>query len=243
LTGVYLYGSMATGDFEPAVSDIDLIAVLTDVPDEALAADLRDMHTGLARADPGWGDRIEVDHVAAEGLARCRTDTTVIARISPGEPLRLLEAGRDFLLDWYPARQVGIPLVGPPIESLIPPIPDEEYLREVRAYLGGLLDRFTEESSPGSQAYAILTMCRGVYTLRTGSRLSKRHAATRARLEFPTWAGLIDRALGWRDAQWRSEQEDGSASVAETRSFLSEMARLLDLPPPGSRGVAGLPDG
>jgi Domain of unknown function (DUF4111) len=234
LIGVYLYGSMATDDFEPAVSDVDLIAVVTDVPDDALVARLHEMHVGLARADPAWGDRIEVDYVAAEGLARCRTDCTTIARVGPGEPLHLLEAGRDFLLDWYPARQEGISLVGPPIESLIPPVPEEEYLQEVRTYLAGLLDRFDEDPSAGSQAYAILTMCRGVYALRTGTRLSKRHAATQARLEFPTWAGLIDRALAWRDAQWQPEQEDGSAMVAETRSFLSEMGRRLDLPTPGS---------
>jgi hypothetical protein len=234
LVGLYVYGSLATGDFEPAVSDIDLIAVLTDVPDDALIARLREMHVGLARVDPAWRGRIEVDYVAAEGLSRCRTDPTSIARIGPGEPLHLLQAGRDFLLDWYPARQEGISLVGPPIGSLIPPIPEEEYLREVRAYLGGLLHRFTGDSSPGSQAYAILTMCRGVCALTTGRRLSKRQAATQVRLEFPMWAGLIDRALGWRDAQWRSEQGDGSATVAETRSFLAEMTRRLDLPAPGS---------
>jgi hypothetical protein len=234
LVGLYVYGSSATGDFEPDVSDVDLIAVQNETPDEPLVERLREMHERLARANPEWGDRIEVDYVSQEGLAHCRTRPTTIARIGPGEPLHLLVAGRDFLLDWYPARQEGIPLVGPPIGSLIPPIPEEEYLHEVRAYLGGLLDRFTGDSSPGSQAYAILTMCRGVCALTTGRRLSKRQAATQVRLEFPMWAGLIDRALGWRDAQWRSEQGDGSATVAETRSFLSEMARRLDLPPLGS---------
>jgi predicted nucleotidyltransferase len=38
LLGLSVYGSLATGDFEPDVSDIDLIAVLTDVPDERLVS-------------------------------------------------------------------------------------------------------------------------------------------------------------------------------------------------------------
>jgi len=230
LVGLSLYGSLATGDFEEHVSDIDLIAVLTDVPDASFLARLREMHARLAQAHPDWDDRIEVDYVSARGLAECRTRTTKIARISPGEPLHLVEAGRDFLLDWYPARRDGVALVGPPLDSLIPPIPEREYRDEVIAYLAGFRDRFDEDASVRSQAYAILTMCRGFYSITARERLSKRRAGLRARRDFPRWDLLIGRALGWRDGQWDPEQPDGSTSVAETRSFINEMADLLDLP-------------
>jgi Aminoglycoside adenylyltransferase, C-terminal domain len=230
LVGLYLYGSLATSDFEPYVSDIDLIAALTDAPDAPLVARLHRMHAGIAQADPEWDDRIEVDYVSTRGLAECRTRTTTIARISPGEPLHLLEAGRDFLLDWYPARRDGIPLVGPPIDSLIPPIPESEYCDEVRTYLAGFRARFDEDADVGSQAYAVLTMCRGFYSLTARERLSKRQAGLRVRQDFPRWDALIDRALDWRDRQWDPEQPDGSTSVAETRSFIDEMADRLDLP-------------
>ncbi len=165
LVGLYLYGSLATGDFEEHVSDIDLIAVLTDVPDASLVPRLREMHARLAEDHRAWDDRIEVDYVSTRGLVECRTRTTTIARISPGEPLHLVEAGRDFLLDWYPARRDGVALVGPPLDSLIPPIPEREYRDEVLAYLAGFRDRFDEDAGVGSQAYAILTMCRGFYSI------------------------------------------------------------------------------
>jgi Domain of unknown function (DUF4111)/Nucleotidyltransferase domain len=229
LVGLYLYGSLATGDFEPHISDIDLIAVLVDVPDEPLVARLREMHDRLVRANLDWGDRVEVDYVSARGLAECRTRTTTIARISPGEPLHLVDAGRDFLLDWYPAREDAIALIGPPIDAVIPDIPEAEYLDEVRSYLAGFLDRFDDDASLGSQSYAILTMCRGLYALRFGQRLSKREAAMRTRGEFPRWAPVIDRAIAWRDAPSHDGGEDGLATVEEARSFLTEVARLLDL--------------
>jgi aminoglycoside adenylyltransferase-like protein len=187
------------------------------------------MHEDLVRAEPEWRDRIEVDYVSAAGLARCRTHPTTIARISPGEPLHLIEAGRDFLLDWYPARQDGITLLGPPVDALIPEIPEAEYLEEVRRYVTGFRGRFDDDPSLGSQAYAILTMCRSLYVLRSGVRLSKREAATRARLEFPTWAALIDRAIAWRDQQWDDDQPHGSDPVAETRAFIAEMEDVLGL--------------
>jgi hypothetical protein len=228
--GLYVYGSLATRDFEPDVSDIDLMAVLRDQPDVALLRRLTPMHAGLARAEPEWKDRIEVDYVSARGLAHCRTRSTTIVRISPGEPLHMIEAGHDFLLDWYPAREDGITLLGPPADALIPEIPEADYLEEVRGYVAGFRGRFDDDPSPGSQAYAILTMCRGLYVLRSGMRLSKREAATRARLEFPTWTALIDRAIDWRDQQWDEDRPDGSHSVAETRAFIAEMEHILGLP-------------
>lgn len=227
LVGLYVYGSLVTDDFEPNVSDIDLIAVLAHEPDGSLVAKLAELHAGLARAHPRWNDRIDVDYISAAGLANCLTDATTIARISPGEPLHVLEAGRDFLLDWYPARQEGVAVLGPVIDSLIPTIPEAEYLDEARRYLAGLADRFDDDASPGSQAYAILTMCRGLYSIGSGERLSKRDAASRVRADFPKWAGLIDRALGWRDRQWEKDQADGSATIEETRAFVVHMDQLL----------------
>lgn len=229
LVGLYVYGSLATGDFEPHVSDIDLIAVLRDRPDEALLRRLAKMHEGLERTEPEWKDRIEVDYVSARGLAHCRTHATTIVRISPGEPLHMIEAGRDFLLDWYPARKDGISLRGPRLDSLVPPIPEAEYLEEVRKYLAGFRDRFDDDASSRSQAYAILTMCRGVAALRFGQPLSKREAGARIQREFPRWSPLIDRALSWRDQRWDDDQPDGSGTVAETQAFIAEMEDVLGL--------------
>jgi hypothetical protein len=230
LLGLYLYGSSATGDFEPDVSDIDLIAVLTDEPNDLAAGALAEMHASIARAEPEWGDRIEVDYVSARGLAECRIRPTTIARISPGEPLHLIEAGRDFLLDWHPARSVGMALVGPPITSLVPPIPESEYLEEVRRYLAGFRTRFDHDATARTQVYAILTMCRGFYSIVADERLSKRDAAFRARRDFPHREQLIDQALSWRARQWDAEQPDASGSVAEVRTFVNEIADRLGLP-------------
>ena len=53
LVGVYLYGSLVTGDFSPARSDIDVLVLLEREPDKAAIGDLRELHTALAgEADP-----------------------------------------------------------------------------------------------------------------------------------------------------------------------------------------------
>ena len=236
LVGLYVYGSLATGEFEPLVSDVDLIAVLAETPDGAFVERLEAMHARLVRANPEWDDRIEVDYVSRQGLAHCRTHPTTIARISPGEPLHLLEAGRDFLLDWFPARRDGIGLLGPPIAVVIPEIPEAEYLDEVRAYLAGFLARL-DDASPGWRSYAVLTMCRSLATLRSHEHRSKREAAMRARREFPRWSRVIDGALARRDGR-RSDLDGADTPTAEeTHAFLAEMARLLELPTPAPERI------
>jgi hypothetical protein len=231
LVGLYACGSLVTENFEPQVSDVDFIAVLESEPDDQLVSRLRSMHARIERASPAWADRVEVDYVSARGLAHCRTGSTLIARISPGEPIHLLEAGREFLLDWVPARQEGVALVGPPISSLIPVIPPDEYLAEVRAHLKRFPGWIDDGSTPGSQAYAILTVSRGLYTLRTGHRPSKREAADWAKHEFPHRSRLIDEALGWRAHQWDDVRTDRSSTIAATRGFIDEMLTYIDAGP------------
>jgi hypothetical protein len=239
LVGVYLFGSLATGDFDAGVSDVDLLAVLTDSPSERLVPRLRRMHADLVQANPAWDDRIEVVYISAQGLARCRTATTTIAVISTGRPLEVLEAGPDWTLNWYPAREHAVRLLGPPIGSLIPPIPSGEYIEQVRRSLVGFTKRVPDDAPPGVQAYAILTMCRGLYAIRFGETLSKRAAASWAQQQFPQWANLIRRALSWRRRQRDPSQQDGTATVSESRAFVAETARLALGPdaakePPGT---------
>lgn len=226
LVGLYLIGSLAAGDFDAAVSDIDLLAVLTDTPGEQLAARLRRMHADLAQANPRWADRIEVVYISAQGLAACRTGTTTVAVISSGQPLEVIPAGPDWVLTWYPARRHGRRLLGPPVDSLIPPIPTADYIEQARRSLARFTHRLRDDASPGSQAYVILTMCRGLHAIRYGELLSKPAAAAWAQQELPRWADLIGRALDWRQRQHDPGGQDGPATVAETRAFARELAEL-----------------
>ncbi len=53
LTGIYLYGSLTTGDFSPARSDVDVVVMVEDELDQAATGELRQLHIALAAAaDP-----------------------------------------------------------------------------------------------------------------------------------------------------------------------------------------------
>ena len=63
LLGVYLYGSLVTGDFDHEVSDIDLVVVLNDELDDRAFAQLNQLHTGVVKRNPEWHDRLELAYI------------------------------------------------------------------------------------------------------------------------------------------------------------------------------------
>ena len=226
LVGLYLYGSLTTGDFDPESSDIDLLAATSsDVSDTEFDA-LRAMHLDFARDNPGWEDRVEVAYLSVTALRTFRSERSPISVISPGEPFHMKEAGRDWLMNWYVVREKGVALFGPPVEALIAPITREEFAGCVRDYAADWGDRIKDVRDRKGQAYAILTMCRALHVHRTGEQASKRQAALWAQEELPQWSGLIQSALAWRES-WREQQVDHAATRAETIRFVNFVRDLI----------------
>ncbi|HLJ81962.1 MAG TPA: aminoglycoside adenylyltransferase domain-containing protein, partial [Ktedonobacterales bacterium] len=216
-------GSYVGSGFDPDVSDIDLLAVLnTRISDETVAS-LRQMHLEIERRYPKWRDRIEVVYVNAADLGELRTAHGRMAVISPGEALHVKEMDGSWILVWYPARIDAIALVGPLLTGVIPQISEAEYLAALRKHLRRFRTRIDSGSTPGDQAYAVLSMCRGLRTLRHHDRLSKAQAARWAEAEFPQWAGLIREAEVWRTRQWERPQTDGSSTLPRVQRFVTEI--------------------
>ncbi len=220
LVGLYLYGSLTAGDFDPESSDIDLLAATSSDVSEGEFDALGAMHLDFARDNPGWEDRVEVAYLSVTALRTFRSKRSPVAVISPGEPFHMEEAGRDWLMNWYVVRENGVALFGPPAQALIAPITREEFAGCVRDYAAGWGDRIKDVPDRKGQAYAILTMCRALHVHRTGKQASKRQAALWAQDELPQWSRLIESALAWREA-WREQQVDHDATRAETIRFVN----------------------
>jgi predicted nucleotidyltransferase len=220
LVGLYLYGSLTTGDFDPHSSDIDLLAVTSSDVSETEFDALRAMHLDFARGKPLWDDRIDVQYLSAAALRTFRTQRSPIAIISAGEPFHMTTAGRDWLMNWYEVRGEGVALFGPPAETIIGPISRGEFAQCVRGYVVELAGRMEGAPNRREQAYAILTMCRALHAHRTGEQASKGRAALWAQEELPRWSGLIQSALAWREA-WQEKEVDHAATRAETVRFVN----------------------
>lgn len=220
LVGLYLYGSLVWGDFDPEVSDIDLLAALKTEVDARECDALKQMHDRFAERHPSWDDRIEVQYVSLLGLATFKHRTSRIAAISPGEPFELKDVGKHWLLNWYSVREKGVALYGPPPRSVITPISKDEFVQSVRDHARSWSEWVRDAHRRKAQAYAILTMCRALYACGFGEQLSKPRAAVWAQVELPEWAGLIEDALTWR----KGEDTDGDETYGRTVEFVATVS-------------------
>jgi hypothetical protein len=66
--GLYVYGSLTTGDYSPASSDIDVVVLLSRAADDAGRQELVRMHEAVARSSP-VAERLHCLYVPADSAA------------------------------------------------------------------------------------------------------------------------------------------------------------------------------
>ncbi len=134
----------------------------------------------------------------------------------------------NWILERHIVREHGIVVWGPPPDTLIDPVTPQELRAAVCEKLRSFWSKqFSDPEwlrARDYQAFAVLTLCRALYTLRYGDVVSKPKAAAWACLALdPQWRPIIERALIWRK---QHVQDD----MTETLEFLRfAVARGLEL--------------
>lgn len=195
LLGAYLYGSLTQGAFDPARSDVDcLVVVRRDLTD----AQFRKLAAWLAHAadSDAWIRRLQMQVLLRSRLLRADTRG---ALYQFGALKRSGSDGNPII--WRNVLATGVTLIGPEPETFLPPITDRMLFDALVREVGYLR---TEIADPVSQwrsqrfyrAYAVLTLCRILYTNHAGDVASKRRAAVWALRTLPSrWHSLIRAAL------------------------------------------------
>ncbi len=234
--GLAVHGSLALGDFNPQTSDIDLLVMTNGVLDKGQVAALRGMHAQLRAAHPRWGPHLEVSYLPLEALRRHDPAHPAYPRLAVGEELVVEPHHSDWVIQRHILREYGIRYAGPDPAALIDPV-ETEALRtavlDIRWWWEEQLLDTRLLRQDAYQAYAVLSMCRMLYTLREGGIVSKPAAGRWAMAEGARpFAGLIEAALAWQP-----ELEFGR--LAETESFVRwtlDESRRLEQGWPGEDG-------
>ena len=187
-----------TSDFDANISDIDLVVVMTRALDDCRFQRLHQWHQQVIDSYPNWNDRLELAYITRDALKTFRHKSSRIAIMSPGEPFHQLHAGADWLISWYPLRENGVALFGPPVKALIDPITEDEYVDAVQEHIVSYRQALDSPQSKSNLSYIVLTTVRGLYTVLHRQPPSKIKAAAWATKSFPQWEMLIERALLWR---------------------------------------------
>lgn len=216
--GMYLYGSLSSGDFNPESSDIDFLVITTDQLSERIISELDVMHkqkwaTSLKRAD-----KLEGSYIPKELIRKHDPNGVACPTINEGN-FYLDSPGSDWVIQRHVVRECGVVLEGPDPKSLIDPVSPEEIRQSVMGVLDKwwfpMLDNPKWLSDHGGEyhAFAVITMCRALHAIQYGKIVSKPVAANWAKAEFQNWIPLIEKALV-------SQHNPKNGFLSETLNFI-----------------------
>jgi hypothetical protein len=195
LVGIYLHGSVTQRSFNPKRSDVDCIVVTRQELSDAQFKKLGAWLARTAKINP-WTTRLQMlflikNEALTMNSRACLYQFGIFKRTgSDGNPII-----------WMEAMDTGAVLLGPRPESFVPEITREILFQALERELGYLRD---EINSPESEwrkltsyrAYAVLTVCRILYSFRKGTIVPKQRAARWAAKYFcAEWNDIIHQAI------------------------------------------------
>ena len=240
LVGIYLVGSIASGDFD-SDSDIDFLVVTNTELTEANMKSLQDIQIKIHDMDCYPAKHLEGSYISAGDL----NDWSIVGE----KKLFYFDNGsttyeqsihdNQWHVRWI-LRERGITLVGPRPETILQPIPLDEMHNEIKTTMLQVMKVFQKEinrplsfwNSRFGQSFAVLTYCRMLHTLHTGKVQSKK-AGVRWAKEFvaPKWEPLIDQA--WKEREGvrfgvKIGQQAESSLLYETLEFIKYAVAQID---------------
>ena len=213
--GLYLFGSLANGDFDQH-SHIDVLIVTDGEVSDHTFSDLQKLHERINRLDSPWATQLEASYIPRNALRRFDPANKLHPHMDRGndETLHMMAHESDWIIKRHLLREHGIVITGPNLQDLIDPVSSGELRQAVVDVLPLWVDPILEDPSQinkrGYQSFCVLSLCRMFYTLKHGRILSKYAAAQWAQENLDSkWKPLIERALiGRQNPSLDADPED-----------------------------------
>jgi predicted nucleotidyltransferase len=201
LVGMYLYGSLSSGDFNPETSDIDFLVVTSGALSDRLIADLEAMHRRLWKSGLKWASKLEGSYIPKRDIRRHDPHSAPCPTVNEGR-FFLDKRGSDWIIQRHVVRESGVVLAGPDPKTMIDPVSPED----IRQAVLGVLDEWwfpmledpawLRKHSSRYHGFAVITMCRALHAMDHGTIVSKPVAIKWAQDELDAkWHPLIEQAI------------------------------------------------
>ncbi|MBG9735504.1 nucleotidyltransferase domain-containing protein [Paenibacillus alvei] len=208
LEGLYIYGSIALGDYSLALSDIDFIAITRARLHEEEISKLNDIHAQVNRfsARPNMNGI----YITWDDIGKLPKDVAPFPYYCDG---KMKQSGyfELNLVTWYELKQHGIAILGPPVSELDIAFDMDAFLNEMHENLNRYWARWIRSSKPfysikgllllnrAQIAWGVLGVTRQWYTFRERAITSKAGAGEYALLHVPEcWHPILQESINQR---------------------------------------------
>jgi len=198
--GMYIGGSLAHDSFNPETSDIDCYIITNNALSERLIKKIEEMHHQFYTSKLPYAEKIEASYIPQKDLLNFDPQSTR-PYFNEGH-YYLAHYGNNHLIELFVLREKGISIAGPDIKNLIKEISTqnlkEAIQKNLHEYWEINLKEYLKFKRSDYQVFAILTMCRTLYSLEIGKITSKIEAAQWAMQRLDAeWKNLIQLAIDW----------------------------------------------
>lgn len=208
LVGIYLVGSIASGDFD-LDSDIDFLVVTNTELTDANMRSLQDIQIKIHDIDCYPAKHLEGSYISISDLNDWNIVGVKKLYYFDNGSTTYEESAHDnqWHVRWI-LRERGITLVGPKPETILGSIPVNEMRNEIKTTMLQILKFFQDDinaplsfwNSRFGQSFTVLTYCRMLHTLHTGTVQSKKAGVKWAGgFVDSKWVKLIDQAWNERE--------------------------------------------
>ena len=232
--GAYLQGSFAVGDFDEH-SDVDFVVVSEKELSEKQVGALQIMHERIYELDSPWAQHLEGSYFPRAILKDPAQRGRDLWYLDHGARSLIRSDHCNTLIVRWVVREKGVTLAGPPPKTLVAPISSDllrAYIRDDMIEWGQeILNDPERFNNRFYQGFIVLSYCRMLHDLHTGTNQSKRAGAEWAKVYLdPAWAGLIDRAWDCRpdpaaSVRTPADPDDFASTLAFVRYVIDESKR------------------
>lgn len=240
LVGIYLVGSIASGDFD-LDSDVDFLVVTNTELTETNMKALQDIQIKIHGIDCYPAKHLEGSYISIGDLNTWSIVGQKELYYFDNGSTTYEQSTHDnkWHVRWI-LRERGITLAGQKPETILRAIPLQELLNEIKTTMLQVLKLFEDEinrplsffNSRFGQSFAVLTYCRMLHTLQTGTVQSKKAAVKWAK-QFvnPQWVKIIDQAWNEREGVrfgTKISQRSETTLLYETLEFIKYAITQID---------------
>jgi len=176
--GMYVHGSLALNDFVPDRSDIDLVVVTKSIIPNNILKKIELMHKKISLSNLEYAKKLECIYIPINSLKHYSQEKAYFPCLHVGGAFYTDGFG---LIEKHVLREEGIVLKGPNPKTFINPVSSSELkqaaIESLKNWWLPKLEKHPKHMESDYQVYAVLTMCRAIYTTQNGNIVSKSIAA------------------------------------------------------------------